>query len=110
LGRLPTGTRAFGRRRCRHQEIEQQTFEIFGCTTDVAVDGIGAVTKMNLEKYDLVLMVNLFFSSFPFPSFFSFLFVSLSFLFFPPFFATHSLGMNDILPKPFTKEGLLDML
>jgi len=33
--------------------------QVSGCTIDVAVDGIGAVNKMNLEKYDLVLMVSL---------------------------------------------------
>ena len=44
------------------RKLSSKFLKIFGCTTDVAVDGIGAVTKMNLEKYDLVLMVNLFFS------------------------------------------------
>lgn len=42
------------------RKLSSKFLKIFGCTTDVAVDGIGAVTKMNLEKYDLVLMVNLF--------------------------------------------------
>ena len=41
------------------RKLSSKFLKIFGCTTDVAVDGIGAVTKMNLEKYDLVLMVNL---------------------------------------------------
>jgi hypothetical protein len=45
--------------------VIRKFLKIFGCSmTDVAVDldGIGAVTKtrMNLEKYDLVLMVNPF--------------------------------------------------
>jgi osomolarity two-component system response regulator SKN7 len=31
--------------------------QLSGCTVDVAVDGVGAVNKMNLESYDLVLMV-----------------------------------------------------
>ena len=32
--------------------------QVFGCTIiDVAVDGVGIVERMNLEKYDLVLMV-----------------------------------------------------
>ena len=39
------------------RKLSSRFLKIFGCTTDVAVDGIGAVTKMNLEKYDLVLMV-----------------------------------------------------
>ena len=43
------------------RKLSSKFLKIFGCTTDVAVDGIGAVTKMNLEKYDLVLMVIFFF-------------------------------------------------
>ena len=43
------------------RKLSSKFLKIFGCTTDVAVDGIGAVTKMNLEKYDLVLMVILLF-------------------------------------------------
>lgn len=39
------------------RKLSCKLLKIFGCTTDLAVDGIGAVTKMNLEKYDLVLMV-----------------------------------------------------
>ena len=46
------------------RKLSSKFLNIFGCTTDVAVDGIGAVTKMNLEKYDLVLMVNYYFFSF----------------------------------------------
>jgi CheY-like chemotaxis protein len=51
------------------RKLSSKLLKIFGCTTDVAVDGIGAVTKMNLEKYDLVLMVN-HFSLFPVSLFF----------------------------------------
>jgi hypothetical protein len=47
------------------RKLSSKFLKIFGCTTDVAVDGIGAVTKMNLEKYDLVLMVNLFLHAMP---------------------------------------------
>lgn len=49
------------------RKLSSKFLQIFGCTIDVAVDGVGAVNKMNLEKYDLVLMVrrspspNLFF-------------------------------------------------
>jgi hypothetical protein len=32
--------------------------QVFGCTMDIAVDGVGAVEGINLEKYDLVLMVS----------------------------------------------------
>ena len=40
--------------------LSKKFLQVFGCTTDIAVDGVGAVTKMNLEKYDLVLMVGAF--------------------------------------------------
>ena len=43
------------------RKLSSKFLQVFGCTIDVAVDGVGAVNKMNLEKYDLVLMV-----SFPF--------------------------------------------
>jgi osomolarity two-component system response regulator SKN7 len=45
------------------RKLSSKFLQVFGCTIDVAVDGVGAVNKMNLEKYDLVLMV-LFFSFF----------------------------------------------
>jgi len=46
------------------RKLSSKFLQVYGCTIDVAVDGVGAVNKMNLEKYDLVLMVR----SFPFPS------------------------------------------
>jgi osomolarity two-component system response regulator SKN7 len=42
------------------RQLSSKFLKVFGCTTDVAVDGIAAVNKMNLEKYDLVLMVSIF--------------------------------------------------
>lgn len=39
------------------RKLLRKFLQLFGCTIDVAVDGIGAVNKMNLEKYDLALMV-----------------------------------------------------
>lgn len=41
------------------RRLSSKFLQVFGCTIDVAVDGVGAVNKMNLEKYDLVLMVGL---------------------------------------------------
>jgi CheY-like chemotaxis protein len=38
------------------RKLSSKFLKVFGCTIDVAVDGVGAVNKMNLEKYDLVLM------------------------------------------------------
>lgn len=43
------------------RKLFSKFLQVSGCTIDVAVDGIGAVNKMNLEKYDLVLMVRFFF-------------------------------------------------
>lgn len=39
------------------RQLSSKFLQVFGCAIDVAVDGVGAVNKMNLEKYDLVLMV-----------------------------------------------------
>jgi len=40
------------------RKLSSKFLQVFGCQIDVAVDGVGAVNKMNLEKYDLVLMVS----------------------------------------------------
>lgn len=40
------------------RKLSSKFLQVFGCTIDVAVDGMAAVNKMNLEKYDLVLMVS----------------------------------------------------
>ncbi|KJA17940.1 hypothetical protein HYPSUDRAFT_45783 [Hypholoma sublateritium FD-334 SS-4] len=100
------------------RRLSSKFLKVFGCTTDVAVDGIGAVNKMNLEKYDLVLMdivmpkldgvsatnlIRKFDQGTPI--------ISMTSNSKPNEIMTYySSGMNDILPKPFTKEGLLDML
>ena len=44
-----------------NRKLSSKFLEVFGCAIDTAVDGIGAVEKMNLERYDLVLMVCVFF-------------------------------------------------
>jgi osomolarity two-component system response regulator SKN7 len=43
------------------RRLSSKFLQVFGCTIDVAVDGDSAVNKMNLEKYDLVLMVGRWF-------------------------------------------------
>lgn len=40
---------------CR--KLSSKFLQVFGCFIDIAVDGVGAVAKMNLGKYDLVFMV-----------------------------------------------------
>jgi len=100
------------------RKLSSKFLKVFGCTIDVAVDGVGAVNKMNLEKYDLVLMdivmpkldgvsatnlIRKFDQGTPI--------ISMTSNSKPNEIMTYySSGMNDILPKPFTKEGLLDML
>ncbi|KIK52709.1 hypothetical protein GYMLUDRAFT_49772, partial [Collybiopsis luxurians FD-317 M1] len=100
------------------RKLSSKFLQVFGCKIDVAVDGVGAVNKMNLEKYDLVLMdivmpkldgvsatsmIRKFDHMTPI--------ISMTSNSKPNDIMTyyHS-GMNDILPKPFTKQGLLDML
>lgn len=100
------------------RQLSSKFLQVFGCAIDVAVDGVGAVNKMNLEKYDLVLMdivmpkmdgisatslIRQFDHVTPI--------ISMTSNSRPGDIMTYySSGMNDILPKPFTKEGLLDML
>lgn len=38
-------------------KLSSEFLQVFGCTIDIAMDGVTAVNKMNLEKYELVLMV-----------------------------------------------------
>ncbi|PWN51763.1 hypothetical protein IE53DRAFT_37502 [Violaceomyces palustris] len=101
---------------CRR--LSSKFLQVFGCSIDYAVDGVTAVNKMNLEKYDLVLM------DIVMPNLDGVSATSLIRQFDPktPIISMTSnsgptelmnyisSGMNDILPKPFTKEGLLSML
>lgn len=41
---------------CRN--LSSKLLQVFGCTFDVATDGVEALKKLGLEKYDLVLMVS----------------------------------------------------
>ena len=100
------------------RKLSSKFLKVFGCAIDVAVDGVGAVNKMNLEKYDLVLMdivmpkldgvsatslIRKFDQGTPI--------ISMTSNSKPNEIMTYySSGMNDILPKPFSKEGLLEML
>ncbi|KAG9003473.1 kinase-regulated stress-responsive transcription factor skn7 [Tulasnella sp. JGI-2019a] len=100
------------------RKLFSKFLQVSGCTIDVAVDGIGAVNKMNLEKYDLVLMdivmpkldgvsatslIRQFDHMTPI--------ISMTSNSKPNDVVTYySSGMNDILPKPFTRENLFTML
>ncbi|KAJ7935771.1 hypothetical protein B0H13DRAFT_2177272 [Mycena leptocephala] len=100
------------------RKLSSKFLQVFGCTTDVAVDGVDAVNKMNLERYDLVLMdivmpkldgvsatsmIRKFDLQTPI--------ISMTSSSRPTDIMNYySHGMNDILPKPFTKDGLLEVL
>ncbi|KAF9448302.1 hypothetical protein P691DRAFT_775528 [Macrolepiota fuliginosa MF-IS2] len=100
------------------RKLGSKFLQVFGCTIDVAVDGVGAVNKMNLEKYDLVLM------DIVMPKLDGITATSLirQFDHLTPIISMtsnskpneimtyYSSGMNDILPKPFTQSGLFEML
>ena len=101
---------------CRR--LSSKFLQVFGCSIDYATDGMSAVNKMNQEKYDLVLM------DIVMPNLDGASATSLIRQFDPktPIISMTSnsgpselinymsSGMTDILPKPFTKEGLLNML
>lgn len=41
-----------------YRDLSGKLLQIIGCTIDLAKDGVEALKKMGLEKYDLILMVN----------------------------------------------------
>ncbi|ORX91085.1 hypothetical protein K493DRAFT_54047 [Basidiobolus meristosporus CBS 931.73] len=101
---------------CRR--LSTKLLEIFGCSFDVATDGVAAVNRMNLEKYDIVLMdivmpnldgvsattrIRQFDAITPIISMTSNTTENdcMTYL---------ANGMNDILAKPFSKAGLYGML
>ncbi|KAG0338056.1 kinase-regulated stress-responsive transcription factor skn7 [Podila humilis] len=101
---------------CR--KLSSRLLQLFGCPFDVAEDGLAAVGKMSLQKYDIVLMdimmpkmdgvsattqIRQFDATTPIISMTSNT-------------TAHDImnyvanGMNDILPKPFSNASLLKML
>ncbi|KAK9766149.1 kinase-regulated stress-responsive transcription factor skn7 [Basidiobolus ranarum] len=101
---------------CRR--LSTKLLEIFGCSFDIATDGVAAVNRMNLEKYDIVLMdivmpnldgvsattrIRQFDAITPIISMTSNTTENdcMTYL---------ANGMNDILAKPFSKAGLYGML
>ncbi|KIY51044.1 hypothetical protein FISHEDRAFT_38423, partial [Fistulina hepatica ATCC 64428] len=100
------------------RKLSCKFLQVYGCTTDVAADGVTAVTKMNLEKYDLVLMdivmphldgvsatclIRRFDLTTPI--------ISMTGNAKPNEIVTYySSGMNDVLAKPFSKQGLYDIV
>ncbi|KAF9085014.1 kinase-regulated stress-responsive transcription factor skn7 [Mortierella sp. GBA35] len=101
---------------CRR--LSSRLLQIFGCPFDVAEDGVAAVGKMSHQKYDIVLMdimmpkldgvsattqIRQFDAMTPIISMTS----NTTANDIMTYFAN---GMNDILPKPFSKDSLLNML
>ncbi|KAF9919558.1 kinase-regulated stress-responsive transcription factor skn7 [Linnemannia zychae] len=101
---------------CRR--LSSRLLQIFGCPFDVAEDGVAAVGKMTRQKYDIVLMdimmpkldgvsattqIRQFDAMTPIISMTS----NTTANDIMTYFAN---GMNDILPKPFSKDSLLSML
>ncbi|KAJ7676506.1 hypothetical protein DFH06DRAFT_1168354 [Mycena polygramma] len=98
--------------------LSSKFLQVFGCAIDVAVDGVSAVNKMNFEKYDLVLM------DIVMPKLDGVSATSMIRKFDPrtpiismtgnarpsDIMSYYSSGMNDVLSKPFSKQGLFDML
>jgi osomolarity two-component system, response regulator SKN7 len=121
-----------------YRNMSSKFLQVFGCEADVAVDGISALDKVNMEKYDLILMdvvmpnldgiaatnmIRQFDLATPIISMTSNIHSNdimhyfnsgnpaasplIPFLFFGRELMA---GMNDVLPKPFTKDSLLGML
>ncbi|KAF9423165.1 kinase-regulated stress-responsive transcription factor skn7, partial [Entomortierella beljakovae] len=101
---------------CRR--LSSRLLQIFGCAFDIAEDGVAAVGKMSHQKYDIVLMdimmpkldgvsattqIRQFDAMTPIISMTS----NTTSNDIMTYFAN---GMNDILPKPFSRTGLLNML
>lgn len=42
-----------------YRDLSGRLLQIIGCTIDLAKDGVEALKKMGMEKYDLILMVSL---------------------------------------------------
>ncbi|RKP21704.1 hypothetical protein ROZALSC1DRAFT_26906 [Rozella allomycis CSF55] len=98
--------------------IGSKLLQVFGCTFDIASDGVDAIQKMNIQRYDIVLMdivmpnldgvsatcrIREFDKQTPIISMTSNVRRDdcVKYL---------ANGMNDILPKPFSRESLLAML
>ena len=101
---------------CRN--LTTKFLQLFGCTIDIAADGVEAVNKMQSGVYDICMMdislpnmdgvsatslIRQFDAMTPI--------ISMTGSSRPDEVLTYfSHGMNDCLPKPFTKEGMLSML
>ena len=101
---------------CR--KLSSRILELFGCSIDVSPDGSDAVEKVTANRYDLVLMdivmpnmdgltatkrIRTFNTTTPIISMTSNISQDDCIVYL-------STGMNDILPKPFSKDSVLNLL
>lgn len=112
-----------------YRNMSSKFLQVFGCEADVAVDGFSALDKVNVEKYDLILMdvvmpnldgvtttgmIRQFDSATPIISMTSNIKTNDIMHYFNSgstlLRCCLTVGMNDVLPKPFTKDSLLGML
>ncbi|KAJ7622393.1 HSF-type DNA-binding-domain-containing protein [Roridomyces roridus] len=100
------------------RKLSSKFLRVLGCTADVAEDGVSAVDKLHHDKYDLVLM-DIFMPQLDGVSATSVIrtfdpetpIISMTGSSRPTEIMTYYCsGMNDILPKPFTKKGLSEVL
>ncbi|KAG0746612.1 hypothetical protein G6F57_006584 [Rhizopus arrhizus] len=101
-----------------YRDLSERLLQVFGCTIDLAKDGVEALKKMSLEKYDLILMdivmpkmdgisatrsIRQYDALTPI--------VSMTSNFTDNDIVQYiGSGMTDILPKPFSKRTLYQML
>jgi CheY-like chemotaxis protein len=112
-----------------YRNMSSKLLQVFGCEADVAVDGFSALDKVNMEKYDLILMdvvmpnldgisatnmIRQFDVATPIISMTSNIHSNDIINYFKSGTSFSrklvDVGMNDVLPKPFTKDSLLEML
>ncbi|CAL1707975.1 unnamed protein product [Somion occarium] len=101
-----------------YRMLSKKLLQVFGCMIDIAVDGAAAVAKMNLEKYDLVFM-DIMMPKLDGRSATSLIrkfdhltpIISVTSNYHPDEVVSYYLsGMNDVLPKPFTRDGVHGIL
>lgn len=44
-----------------YRDLSRKLLSVIGCTIDLATDGVEALKKMGIRKYDLILMVNIYY-------------------------------------------------
>ncbi|ORE10568.1 hypothetical protein BCV72DRAFT_221295 [Rhizopus microsporus var. microsporus] len=101
-----------------YRDLSEKLLQVFGCTIDLAKDGVEALKKMGLEKYDLILMdivmprmdgVSATRSIRQYDALTPIISMTSNFTD-NDIMQYIGSGMTDILPKPFSKRTLYQML